>query len=235
MQSIGLKEGAASLADYPFSIPAIRKLGTLNFVNPVTILIGDNGSGKSTLLEAIAQQWGLNAEGGSRNFFFSPSDATSRLHEFLRLVKGPRLARDAFFLRAEGYQKLAVEIDRLGVEGSYGGTSLHKRSHGEGFWALLNNRLLGDGFYIFDEPETALSPTTQLAVLRKINELSTRGSQFIIATHSPIIMGSPNADLLQLDIEGFHRTAFEETEHYAVMSKFLKNRHRLLDELLRDD
>jgi predicted ATPase len=235
LEGIRLKGSADKLTDYPFSIPSIKKLGLLMLHKPVSIFLGENGSGKSTLLEGIAKQWGLNSEGGSRNFFFSPETAVSGLHQHLTLIRGSRRANDSFFLRAESYYRLAIEVDSIGIADFYGGKSLNSRSHGEGFWAILNSRFFGPGLYIMDEPEAALSPTTQLAVIRKINELASRGSQFIIATHSPILLGYPDADLYEMGAAGIRKTRYEETEHYVVTSEFIRNRNRLIAELFKDD
>lgn len=155
------REKVPSFADYPFNIPAIGALAELDFEEPVTFFIGENGAGKSTLIEAIAVAYGLNPEGGSRNFNFSTRASHSGLNNYLRLIRSPRRLRDRYFLRAESYFNLATEIERLDEEprggariiGAYGGKSLHEQSHGESFFALFMNRLGGDGLYIFDEPE----------------------------------------------------------------------------------
>jgi predicted ATPase len=188
--------GGPSFEEYPFRIPAIRHLDELHFEQPVTFFIGENGAGKSTLLEAIAVGSGLNPEGGSRNFNFSTRASHAALRDHLRLVRSPRRVRDRYFLRAESYFNVAINIEELDREpfggppitASYGGKSLHEQSHGESFFALFMNRLRGEGLYIFDEPEAALSPTRQLAFLSRLHELVGKGSQFLIATHSPILM-----------------------------------------------
>ena len=228
---------------YPFNLPIIRTLDTLAFHPKVTFLVGENGSGKSTLIEALAVAWGLNPEGGSRNFGFNTRASHSDLHRFIRPVRGVRRARDGFFLRAESYFNLGTEIEKLDAEpsfgppiiNSFGGRSLHEQSHGESFMALMDNRLRGDGLYILDEPEAALSPNRQLSFLARMHELIGRGSQFIIATHSPIILGYPDAWIYQASPHGLDRVAYEDTEHYQVTKGFLTRPQTYLDVLLSDD
>jgi len=195
------REKVTSFTDYPFSIPAIGGLDTIEFDHPVTFFVGENGSGKSTLLEAIAIGMGLNPEGGSRNFRFATRVSHSRLSDFLRLARSVRRMRDSYFLRAESYFNVATEIEALDREegpgppiiNSYGGKSLHEQSHGESFFSLFMNRLHGNGLYFFDEPEAALSPTRQLSFLSRLHDLVKAGSQFLIATHSPILLAYPDA------------------------------------------
>ena len=218
---------------YPFSLPAVKNLNYLELNNPVTFLVGDNGSGKSTLLEAIAVSFGFNAEGGSKNFRFSTFSSHSILHKYLRLVKGSQKPKDGYFFRAESFYNLATEIERVDPEllAAYGGKSLHGQSHGESFLALMNNRLFGNGLYIFDEPESALSPTGQMGLLRIINELVKTNSQLIIATHSPIIMSYPNALLYEISGDNICNKHYNETEHYNITKYFLNNTERMLKEL----
>lgn len=172
---------------------------------PVTFLVGENGSGKSTLLEAIAVSCGFNAEGGTRNFTFSTRATHSELGEYITVAKR-RYPRDGFFLRAESFYNVATNIDEMDEEpsfsprliDSYGGVSLHSQSHGESFLALVQNRFGGEGLYLLDEPEAALSPTRQLTLLGEMHQLVERNSQFIIATHSPILMAYPGARIYEL-------------------------------------
>lgn len=228
---------------YPFTIPAIGALREIEFEQPVTFFIGENGSGKSTLLEAIAVRWGLNPEGGSRNFSFSTRASHSSLMDYLRLVRSPRRVRDSFFLRAESYFNVATQIDRLDEDPlagppiirHYGGRSLHEQSHGESFFALFMNRFGADGFYVLDEPEAALSPSRQLAFLTRLHELVQAGSQFLIATHSPILMAYPNAAIYQLGDGAPSIIAYRETEHYRVTRNFLTRTGQMLDILLNED
>jgi len=227
-----LRDDVPSFDAYPFSLPAIRNLDSLPLHPRVTYLIGENGSGKSTLLEGIAVAYGFNAEGGSKNFRFDTRASHSTLHEHLRIVKGHRRAKDGFFLRAESFFNVATEIERLNVGDSYGGRSLHEQSHGESFMALMMERFGGSGLYLLDEPEAALSPQRQLAALARIHDLVCADSQFIIATHSPILMAYPDARIYQCTAEGLAQVDYFATEHYQVMHDFLVNPKRMLDVLL---
>jgi predicted ATPase len=229
-----------SFDQYPFSLPVVRNLHNLELHPKVTFIVGENGSGKSTLLEAIAVAWGFNPEGGSKNFRFSTRRSHSELHEYLTLAKGIKRPRDGYFLRAESFFNVASEIERLDEEpsmgppiiDSYGGRSLHAQSHGESFFALLTERFGGAGFYVLDEPEAALSPSRQLAMLVRLHELVQTRSQFVIATHSPILMAYPDAWIYQIGAEGLRRVPYEETEHFVVARSFLGNPKRQLDALL---
>jgi predicted ATPase len=225
---------------YPFSLPAISYFSEVQFHPKVTFFVGENGSGKSTLIEALAIAWGFNAEGGSKNFNFKTHQAHSNLNSFLRLVKSPKRARDGFFLRAESYFNVASEIEKLDAEpaysppikNSYGFKSLHDQSHGESFFALLENRFGGNGLYILDEPEAALSPSRQLSMLVRTHELVKQNSQFIIATHSPILMAYPDAWIYQVSGKGLDRVDYKDTEHYQVTRDFLNRTDTMLDVLL---
>ena len=233
------REKVTSFTDYPFSIPAIGGLDTIEFDHPVTFFVGENGSGKSTLLEAIAVGMGLNPEGGSRNFRFATRESHSNLVNFLRLARSVRRIRDSYFLRAESYFNVATEIEALDREpggppiiDSYGGRSLHEQSHGESFFSLFMNRLHGNGLYFFDEPEAALSPTRQLSFLSRLHDLVKEGSQFLIATHSPILLAYPDAAIHVLDDGPPRRIEYRDTEHYGVTRTFLNDTERMLDILL---
>lgn len=225
---------------YPFSLPAVRSLERVDFHPKVTFFVGENGSGKSTLLEGIAVSLGFNAEGGSKNFRFGTRRSHSELHEYLRIAKGIRRPRDGFFLRAESFFNVATEIENLDVEpsfgppviNSYGGRSLHEQSHGESFLALMTERFGGQGVYILDEPEAALSPQRQLAVLSRIHDLVLDDSQFIIATHSPILMAYPDSTIYLCSKDGVSPVAYEETEHFQVTRDFLANPERMLRVLM---
>ncbi|MCK8489574.1 AAA family ATPase [Paenibacillus sp. MBLB2552] len=232
--------------DYPFHLPAVSSLGQLEFHPKVTYIVGENGMGKSTLLEGIAVALGFNPEGGTMNFSFATAETHSELHRYLRTVRGPMRPRDGFFFRAESYYNLATEIDKLDQENhawvspprivdSYGGKSLHTMSHGESFFAAFMNRFSGRGLYILDEPEAALSPYRQMAMLARIHELVGRHSQFIISTHSPILMAYPDSLMYQLTPDGIEKTTLEETDHYIIMKEFVNHREGMLRELLRDE
>lgn len=235
------EEQVPSAHRYPYSIPALRNLGTLRFHPRVTFLVGENGSGKSTLIEAIAVVAGFNPEGGSKAFNFETRRTESELHGVLQLVRGVRREKDGFFLRAESFYNVASEIDALdderpGLLRSYGGKSLHEQSHGESFMALVLNRFRAEGLYVLDEPESALSPGRQLALLKIIDaHVRRRGSQFIIATHSPLLMAYPDAAIYHLDSDGVRTVEYEETEHYRVTRDFLNSRETFFHHLFRDE
>ena len=236
------RDEVASFAGYPFSLAAVRSLDVLKLHPCVTYFVGENGSGKSTLLEAIAVSCGFNAEGGTRNFRFGTRSSHSDLHRYIRVAKGIRKPKDGFFLRAESFYNVATEIERLDSEGmgprvidSYGSKSLHEQSHGESFLALMMNRFGGNGLYILDEPEAALSPQRQLAALARIHDLVQAGSQFIIATHSPILMAYPEAYIYACSTDGIELIDYYDTEHYRVMRDFVVNPKRMLDVLFAPD
>lgn len=234
------RDKVESFDAYPYSLPALKNLDELTLHPAVTFLVGENGSGKSTLLEAIATAWGFNPEGGTRNFNFSTHASHSDLQKSLTLIKGVHRPRDGFFLRAESFYNVASEIEKLDNEpaaappviNSYGGRSLHRQSHGESFFALLLNRFGGKGLYLLDEPEAALSPQRQLAMIARLHELVEDNSQFIIATHSAIIMAYPNAQILLLTEGGIAPVEYTETEHYQVTKDFLNRRDRMLKTLM---
>ena len=236
------RERVPSFTRYPFSLAAVRNLSELELHPAVTFLVGENGSGKSTLLEAMAVAWGFNAEGGSRNFAFSTRSSHSELHRYLRLQRGLSRPRDGYFLRAESFFNVATEIERLDavpamgppIIASYGGRSLHEQSHGESFLTLVMERFRGAGLYLLDEPEAALSPTRQLALLARLRELTRAGAQFVIATHSPILLAYPDAIIYSLSDDGVERVRYEDTEHYQVTRRFLMDHERILAELLEE-
>jgi predicted ATPase len=219
---------------YPFNLAAVRTLHGLAFHPNVTFLVGENGSGKSTLIEALAVAWGFNAEGGGREHRFETRASHSPLHRFVRPIRSPQRLQDGFFLRAESFFTTASYLESVGGR-RYGGASLHEQSHGESFFALFENRFVGDGLYILDEPEAALSPSRQLSFLAKMHELVLARSQLIIATHSPIILGYPNAWIYQVSEHGVDRVEYEDTDHYQVTRNFLTRREMMLDVLLAED
>lgn len=226
---------------FPFSLPIFQSFSSLIFHPNVTYIVGENGTGKSTLLEGIAVALGFNPEGGTLNFRFSTYDSHSNLHEYLRIVKGVHKPKDSFFFRSETYYNVASHIEHLDKEpslggkiiDSYGGKSLHEQSHGESFFATFKERFQGNGLYILDEPEAALSPLRQLSMLVRINELVHQNSQFIISTHSPILMAYPHAKVIQLNDEGMHEVRLEETQHFHIMKQFFEDRERLFHHLFQ--
>lgn len=228
------REAVPDFGRYPFNMPAIRTLDRLALHPAVTFFVGENGSGKSTLLEALAIKLSFNAEGGSRNFDFATRETHSDLHEFLQLERSHHFT-DGWFLRAESFYNVASQIDELGAAHSYGGQSLHAQSHGEAFLSLLTNRLQGDGIYLFDEPEAALSPQRQLSVLPLLHRLVYHRSQLVIATHSPILLAYPHARILEFSEQGIREIAYADTEHYRVTKDFLNRPERMLELLLGEE
>ena len=227
---------------YPFALPAVSGLSRLPFPCPVTFLLGENGSGKSTLLEAIAVALGFNAEGGSRNFRFATRESHSDLHAYLTLERGTVRPRGGYFFRAESYYNVATEIENLDadprggpkISPSYGPRDLHAQSHGESFLALVMHRFHGNGLYLMDEPEAALSPMRQMSLLSRIHELVQAGAQFLVATHSPILLAYPRATIYEFGPDGPRVAKYEDTEHFRVTHDFL-NRYPAMLRVLLDD
>ena len=236
LQNIQLKRDLIENFDeFPYSVPVVRELDFLDFHPDVTFFVGENGTGKSTLIEAIALAMGFGPEGGTRNVQFRTAEDQSGLSEYLKLSRSFAKPKDYYFLRAESFYNVASYMDSVGYLEGYGGKSLHQRSHGEAFLTTLNEKLRGKGFYIFDEPEAALSPQRQLAALASIHQLVEADSQFIIATHSPILLAYPRAKIVLFDGSGLSEVKYEDTEHYAVTKEFLNNHERMLHYLLSDD
>jgi predicted ATPase len=234
-----LRDEVPSFKEHPFQLPAIRSLHELPLDARVTFLVGENGSGKSTLVEAIAVAAGFNPEGGSRDNNFATRRSDSELHQHVRLVRSARRPRTGYFLRAESFYNVGTEAERIVREANgnfeaYGGRSPHEQSHGESFLALVNHRFGSDGLYVLDEPEAALSPQRQLALLVRMHHLVQNGSQFVIATHSPILLAFPGARLLRLDGERIEPVEYRQTEHYALTRDFLNDPERYLKRLLAD-
>lgn len=223
----------ADRSAYPFTIPAIRDLQSLEFRSNVTFFVGENGSGKSTLLEAIADQCGFNPAGGGRNNTYEVDASHAVLSGHLRLSWLPKVT-NGFFLRAETFYHFASHLDTMPESlRYYGGRSLHKQSHGEAFLSLFKHRFGKKAIYLLDEPEAALSPARQLSLLRIMKELEVE-AQFIIATHSPILLGYPGACILNFDAAPVAEIRYEETMHYIITRRFLENRKHVLNELFEE-
>ncbi|MEU4426068.1 AAA family ATPase [Actinoplanes sp. NPDC024001] len=226
---------SAPAGGYPFDLPAVRALtarGGLRLRTPVTLLAGDNGTGKSTLVEAVAVAAGFNPEGGSTSFQFATRASESVLGEHLVLSRVPgRRPRTGYFLRAESFYNVATEIEQLGVVEGYGGVSPHERSHGESFLDLATHRFGPSGLYLLDEPEAALSVQGCLALLLRIAELVALGSQFIIATHSPVLLACPDATIFELGAGGIAEIDYDQADAVVLTRAFLANPQRFLDRL----
>ena len=235
-----LREKVDSWEEYPFNIPAIASLTVLDVKSPVCFFTGENGSGKSTLLEAIAAHYGFGREGGNRNFNF---ESTESVHSVDPLARALRLAfstrtGSGFYLRAESFFNVASYVDTVGSMEAYGGKSLHNQSHGESFVALLQNRFTRSGLYLMDEPEAALSPQRQLSFLVLLHDLlsgNNRNIQFLIATHSPILLAFPGAQILSFDGEKIHEISYQETQSFQIVSRFVAAPERYLRALFSED
>lgn len=233
-----------SKENYLSQLPVVKNLGKMNelrFKKKVTFLVGENGVGKSTLVEGIAVAMGFNPEGGTVNFNFATKDSHSDLHNYLTVSRGYKRHRDGFFLRAESFYNVASNIDDMDMEllgapviDSYGGISLHKQSHGESFMALVENRFGGNGLYILDEPEAALSPMRLMRLMCYMQRLVRQDSQFIISTHSPILMTFPGAEVLEITEDGIRSVNYKDTEHFVVTKRFMDAPEKMLDSLLGD-
>ena len=233
---------------FPFSLNIIKKLKTIEFPTQVTFIIGENGTGKSTILEAIAGKTGFGPEGGSMNMNFKTAEegtysGVQNLAEHTTL-SWRRKPKDGYFFRAESFFNVANYIDLIGREGGsgkekayapYGGISLHEQSHGESFLSFFKNRVGNNGFFIFDEPEAALSPQRQLSLISIINELCRKSNaQFVIATHSPILLAYPDSTIYSCDSDVLTTIAYKDTTHYKITKNFLDNPSRYLHYLLND-
>jgi predicted ATPase len=217
---------------YLRDITSIANLDELQFNKPITFFVGENGSGKSTLLEAIAVQYGFNPEGGTKNYSFSTYDSHSELCDALTLIKGARKAKWGYFLRAESFYNVATAEEEYSRNG---GTPLflHAQSHGESFLTTAQENFRPKGIYLLDEPEAALSPQRQLTMIMEIVRCVEQGSQFIIATHSPILLAIPGAEILSFDGEMIHPCSYEDTESYKITEMFINDREHIMNMLLK--
>ncbi len=218
---------------YVREIEALKDVERLEFNSPITFFVGENGSGKSTLLEAIAIARGFNSEGGTKNYQFSTYDTHSELNQAIRLSRGYKKEKWGYFLRAESFYNVATQEEKYAGENF--SVNYHEQSHGESFLEVASNNLQPNGLYLFDEPEAALSPQRQLTLLMDIYDCAKEGSQFIIVSHSPILLGIPGADIYSFDQGTIHLCKYEETESYLITEMFLHNREAFLHKLLKDE
>ena len=232
IRGISIDWSRISEDSYLRNIPALAGVTQLDFTHPVTFFVGENGSGKSTLLEAIAIAWGFNPEGGTRNYSFSTYDSHSELHGALRLSKGVRRAGWGYFLRAESFYNVATKEEEYSRGPGGRPQHFHERSHGESFLSLVQSSFRPDGLYLLDEPEAALSPQRQLTLLAEIDRCAKAGAQFLVVTHSPILLGLPGAVILSFDDGPVHPCAYEETDSYQVTEMFIRHREQILRRLL---
>ena len=233
IQRLSIDWNKIEQSSYLRKIEAIKDLEELVFEKPITFFVGENGSGKSTLLEALAVAYGFNPEGGTKNYSFSTYDSHSQLYEAIRVSKGFRKARWGYFLRAESFYNVATKEEEY-ADIAHPSEKYHEKSHGESFLALAQNQLRPNGLYLFDEPEAALSPQRQLTLLMEICSCAKQGSQYIIVTHSPILLGIPDAQIVSFDDGTVHNCEYEETESYKVTEMFINNREALLGRLLSE-
>ncbi|OKS88239.1 AAA family ATPase [Mucilaginibacter polytrichastri] len=239
LKDIYFNKGDVNLNSYPFSLPFFKNADKLKIHPQVTFLVGENGAGKSTLLEAIAVASGFNPEGGTANFNFGTRQSHSELYKHITTSRGTYRHTDGFFLRSESLFNVATEIEKLDAEGgepfiinSYGGTSLHEQSHGESFWSIFLHRFRGNGFYILDEPEAALSPSRQMAMLIRMHELIAERSQFIIATHSPILLAYPDSLIYEFSDNGVQIRSYEQTQLFQSYNDFFRDPPYVVKQLL---
>ncbi len=233
IQSISIDWDKINRGSYLRNIEAIKGLDRLEFTRSITFFVGENGSGKSTMLEAIAVAAGFNPEGGTKNYSFSTYDSHSELCQVMRIARGYRKANWGYFLRAESFYNVATKEEEYSDE-NHPSEKFHEKSHGESFLAIAQKQLKPNGLYFLDEPEAALSPQRQLTLLMEIYECAKQNSQFIIVTHSPILLGIPHAEILSFDNGQIHACHYEETDSYQVMEMFINNRKQLLSRLLED-
>lgn len=241
IQAVSIDWSKIQEHSYLREISALQSFEELEFPEHITFFAGENGTGKSTLLEAIAVAYGFNAEGGTRNYRFSTYDDVSELSRAIRMKKGFRRPRSSYFFRAESFFNVASQAEeyRDGTNkeiyyARYGGKSLHEQSHGESFLSYFQS-FDQEGLFLMDEPEAALSPQRQLSLFIQMAKMAQRGSQFLVATHSPILLGIPDAQILSFDGGSIHLCRYEDTESYQVTELFINNREILTQRLLEED
>ena len=232
IRGIGIDWDKIEPNSYLRRIESIAGMNQMEFHKPITFFVGENGSGKSTLLEAIAVAYGFNPEGGTKNYNFSTYDSHSELYAAIRLIRGIHKPGWGYFLRAESFYNVATAEDEYSRERGGKPQYFHQKSHGESFLAMAQNNFKSNGVYLLDEPEAALSPQRQLTLLLEIARCARAESQFIIVTHSPILLGIPDAEILSFDDGKIHACSYEETESYQVTEMFINNREQLLYRLL---
>ena len=231
IQGISIDWSIVDESSYLKNIDAIKGLERLEFANPITFFVGENGSGKSTLLEAIAVAYGFNPEGGTKNYSFSTYDSHSDLCNAMKISKGYRKADWGYFLRAESFYNVATQEEDY-ADPTHPSAKLHEKSHGESFLAIAQSQLRPNGIYLLDEPEAALSPQRQLTLFMEIYECAKQGAQFIIVTHSLILLGIPDVEILTFDDGLIHKCKYEETDSYQVTEMFINNRKQLIEKML---
>ena len=233
-----LRESVAQWDEYPFNVPPIASLEAIDITSRVCFFVGENGTGKSTLLEAIAAHYGFGREGGNRNFSFETTSSVRSIDPLVRALRVGFTVRtgSGFYVRAESFFNVASYVDSVGGLDSYGGKSLHDQSHGESFISLLQNRFTRSGFYVMDEPEAALSPQRQLSFLVILHDLlkDNDNIQFLVATHSPILLAYPEAQILSFDGGSVHEISYRESQPFQLMSRFLAAPDRYINALFSD-
>lgn len=240
LKSVDIYKDEIPRNNYIHNLSVIKNFKKIEFKKPVTIFVGENGLGKSTLIEGVATKLGFNEEGGSRHFNFKTRQTESDLNKYIKIIKGPYRAKDGYFLRSESLYNVASNIDDLDevkcdappISLAYGGKSLHNQSHGESFLSIFFKRFMGNGLYILDEPEAAFSPVSQMSLLIRINQLVNLNSQFIIATHSPILLAIPNAEILQITENGISAKKYFETNNFKTMKNFFQNTEKTVNLLI---
>ena len=220
---------------YLLGIPAVANLTHLEFTSKVTFFVGENGTGKSTLLEAVAVKAGFNPEGGTRNYSFSTYDSHSELCDAIRLIKWCKSPKSGYFLRAESFYNVATAEEEYSKGKGGRPMHYHERSHGESFLALVRETFKGNGIYLLDEPEAALSPQRQLTLMLEIKRLVEEGAQFIIATHSPLLLGLPGSEIINFNSECIKPCKYEETDSYKITKMFINDREQILKQLFKDE